>query len=72
MPYRDPEPWESSAAGPFLTLDQAHGTVEVWAQGADRFTVRAPGHEEVVTGYAAAREKAHALVAELETEGLDA
>ena len=47
MPYREPEPRETNAAGPFLTLERAHGTVGIWAHGADRFTVRAPDHEEV-------------------------
>ena len=31
MPYRDPEPWESSAAGPFLTLDQAQAEMSAIA-----------------------------------------
>jgi hypothetical protein len=64
MHDRKPEPWETNAAGPFLTLERAQGTVEVWALGADRFSVRAPGHEQVITGYAAAQESAHALARE--------
>jgi hypothetical protein len=61
MSDRDPEPWETNAQGPFLTVEGARGAVEVWALGADRFSVRAPGHEQVVAGYDAAREMAHAL-----------
>ena len=58
MPDREPEPWESSAAAPFLTLERAHGTVEVWAMGAQRFTVKAPGREQLVTGFGPARQAA--------------
>jgi hypothetical protein len=50
MPDREPEAWETNAAGPFLTLERAHGTVEVWALGADRFTVRASEHDAAVAG----------------------
>jgi hypothetical protein len=50
MPDRKPEPWESGAAAPFLTIEKPRGVVEVWALGEDRFAVRAPGHEQLVTG----------------------
>lgn len=53
--------WESSAGGPFLTLERAHGTVAVWALGRERFAVKAPGSEQVVVGFDAAREAAHRL-----------
>ena len=48
MPDRDTEPWESGAAGHFLWIEGS--PVEVWALGGDRFAVRAPGHEQIVTG----------------------
>ena len=62
----EPEPWESSAAGPFLTLERARGTVEVRARGGDRFSVKAPGHEQVVVGFDVAQQTADALAAQLE------
>jgi hypothetical protein len=55
MPDRQPEPWENSAAGPFCTMRRAHGTVEMWALGEQRFTVKAPGLEQIVVGFEAAR-----------------
>jgi hypothetical protein len=30
MPDREPEPWESSAAAPFLWIETPPGNVEVW------------------------------------------
>ena len=48
MPDRESESWESGAAGPFLWIEGS--PVEVWALGSDRFSVRAPGHEQIVTG----------------------
>jgi hypothetical protein len=33
----------------------------VWALGEGRFAVRAPGHEQIVTGYQEAQDAAHAL-----------
>ena len=34
MRDREPEPWETNAAGPFLTLERAHGTRrDMGAQG---------------------------------------
>jgi hypothetical protein len=66
MPDRQPEPWETNAAGPLLTLDRAQGVVEVWALGAERFAVKALGREQVVVGFSVARETAHALARGLE------
>jgi hypothetical protein len=37
------------------------GTVKVWALGFDRFSVRALGREQLVAGFDAARQTAHAL-----------
>src|SRR5262249_22697684 len=53
MLNREPEPWESGATGPFLRIEDS--PVEVWALGEDRFAVRAPGHEQLVTGFEEAR-----------------
>jgi hypothetical protein len=39
MPDRKPEPWESGAVAPFLSIDTEHGTVGVWALGEDRFRI---------------------------------
>jgi hypothetical protein len=46
MPDREPEPWESGAAAPFLWIETAQGNVEVWALGEDRFRITAPGGHE--------------------------
>jgi len=72
MPDGEPEPWETSAAGPFLTLERARGVVEVWAHGGDRFTVRAPDHERAVVGFEAAQQTAHALAEQLDGSTDDA
>jgi hypothetical protein len=40
MPGREPEPWESGAAAPFLWIETARGNVDVWALGEDRLRVR--------------------------------
>ena len=66
MPEPEPEPWETNAAAPFLTLERARGVVEVWALGADRFSVRAPEREQLVVGFGAARQTAHEPARELE------
>jgi hypothetical protein len=67
MPDREPQAWESSAAGPFVTMRRERGTVEVWALGEDRFSVRAPGRDEqIVVGHDTAMQAADALAAQLE------
>jgi hypothetical protein len=43
---RQPEPWESGAAAPFLWV----GEVVVWALGHRRYRVVAPTAEEMVDG----------------------
>jgi hypothetical protein len=65
MPDRKPEPWESGAASPFMWIETGQGNVEVWALGEDRFAVRAPGHEQIVTGYDEAERAADALAERL-------
>ena len=64
MPDREPAPWESGAAGPFLWIEGS--AVEVWALDEDRFAVRAPGHEQLVTGLEEAQQAADALAERLE------
>jgi hypothetical protein len=65
MPDRKPEPWESGPASPFLWIDTARGTVEVWGLGEDRFRITAPGHEQLVIGYDEAERAADALAERL-------
>ena len=60
---RSPERWESGAAGPFVWIEGS--LVEVWALGEDRFAVRAPGHEQIVTGLEEAQQAADALAERL-------
>ena len=62
MSDREPAAWESSAAGPFVTL--ADGRVEVWARGNDRFLVRSPAGESEVDGHDEAMQLAHELASE--------
>jgi hypothetical protein len=66
MPDRQPEPWESSAPGPFVTMERARGTVEICALGEQRFAVKAPGYERGVVGYERARRTARALAERLQ------
>jgi hypothetical protein len=66
MRDRQPEPWETNAQAPFLTLEREQGAIEVWAVGADRFTVKAPEREQLVVGFDAARQTARELARALE------
>jgi hypothetical protein len=52
-----PEPWQTNAAGPFLTI----GEVSVWVLGGDRFRVESPEGSQEVEGIDRARELAHRL-----------
>ena len=54
---RQPEPWQTNAAGPFLTI----GEVEVWALDEQRFRVVAHEGEHDVEGFAEAQQLAHEL-----------
>jgi len=56
---RQPEPWESNAAAPFLTIDSPRGAVAVRALGQERFRVTAPDHDQEIVGFEAARSTAH-------------
>ena len=42
---REPEPWETNAAAPFLTIDSPRGVVAVRDLGEGRFRVSAPEYE---------------------------
>jgi hypothetical protein len=66
MPDRQPEPWETNAAAPFLTLERERGTGEIWALGSDRFAVRALANERLVVGFDTAREIAHLVAGPLD------
>jgi ketosteroid isomerase-like protein len=49
---REPEPWQTSAAVPFLTI----GEVSVWVLGGDRFRVESPEGSQEVEGIDRARD----------------
>lgn len=63
---RDPEPWQTNAAAPFLTIEKPQGSVSVWALGRERFRVQAPADTTEVVGFDLARSTAHQLAAALE------
>ena len=65
MSEREPEPWESGAASPFLWIETGRGHVEVWALGEDRLRIKAPMHEQIVTGFEEAEKTADALAERL-------
>jgi hypothetical protein len=65
---REPEPWQTGAAGPCETIDGPNGPVELWVLGQQRYSVKAPNGERVVEGYDRACEVAHGL-ASLMTPG---
>jgi hypothetical protein len=58
---RAPEPRETNAAAPFLTIASPSGAVAVRSLGQERFRVSASDHEKDVVGFAAARSMAHEL-----------
>jgi hypothetical protein len=53
----EPEPWQTNAAGPFLTV----GSVSVWTLGGDRFRVESPDGAQEVDGIDRAKQLAHKL-----------
>ena len=67
MPDREPQAWETSAPAPFRVLEREHGSVEVWAHGSERFTVRGPERRCEVLGFRDARQMAHALAERLDS-----
>lgn len=58
---RAAEPWETSAVAPFLTIDSPRGSVTVQSLGQERFRVSGPDGEQEMTGFEAARSRAHEL-----------
>jgi hypothetical protein len=56
-----PAAWQTSAPGPFLTIDTPLGPVALQSLGGDRFRLTGPGGEREITGLASAREAAHEL-----------
>jgi hypothetical protein len=47
---REPEPWQTNATAPFLTIEKPGGIVRVWSLRDERFGVEAPGHDSEVEG----------------------
>jgi hypothetical protein len=60
---QEPEPSQSGAAGPCVTIESPAGPVELWALGQQRYRVVSPSGEQIVEGYQRAREVAHELAA---------
>ena len=54
---REPEPWETDASGPFLTI----GEVSLFALADDRFRITWPGGEREVEDFEQARRLADEL-----------
>jgi hypothetical protein len=60
-PDRKPEPWQTGAVGPCVTIESPAGPVELWVLGDQRYRVTAPSGERIVEGFEQAREVAHDL-----------
>jgi hypothetical protein len=56
---REPEPWETNDARPFLSV----GEVGVMSLGCERFLVESPDERRMVEGFDPARQLAHKLAA---------
>ena len=56
-----PAAWQTSAPGPFLTIDTPRGPVALHSLGDHRVRLTALGVEREITGFAAARDAAHEL-----------
>lgn len=65
----DPEPWQTNAARPFVTIEKPRATVTIWSLGRERFRVEAPREGSEVEGFDRARATAHELAAGLEGGG---
>jgi len=63
---REPEPWQTNATAPFLTIERPRGTVSVWSLGRERFRVHAPREDSEIEGFDRARATARRLAAALE------
>jgi hypothetical protein len=66
---RHPEPWQTSAPGPFLSIEAPRGLVPLHRLGDDRFRLTGLGEELEITGFAAARDAAHGLGENAATQG---
>jgi len=64
----EPEPWQTNATAPFLTIEKPGGTVGVWALGRQRFRVTAPEEASEVEGFDEARSVARQLADRLEEQ----
>jgi hypothetical protein len=62
-----PAAGQTSAPGPFLTIDSPRGPVVLQSLGDDRFRLTGPGGEREITGLASARVTAHELAESIET-----
>jgi hypothetical protein len=65
---RHPEPWQTSAPGPFLTIETPRGLVVVQSLGDDRFLLTGLGVEREITGFAAAEAAAEELAESVATQ----
>jgi hypothetical protein len=63
---RKPEPWQTNAPGPFLTIDTPRGPVALQSLGGDRFQLTGLSVEREITGLASARVAAHELAESVE------
>jgi hypothetical protein len=54
---KEPEPWQSGAAGPFIVI----GDVGLWALGDQRFRIPSPRNEQEVEGFEETRTRAREL-----------
>jgi hypothetical protein len=52
-----PEPWQTNAAGPFITI----GEVSFWAIGDQLFRIESPAGAEEAEGFQQARRRAREL-----------
>jgi hypothetical protein len=57
----EPEPWQTNATAPFLTIEKPQGKVSIWSLGAQRFRVQAPRSESEVKGFDEALESTRRL-----------
>jgi hypothetical protein len=62
----EPQPWQTSAPGPFLTIETPRGPVALHSLGDDRFRLTGLGVEREITGLASARVAAHELAESVE------
>ena len=69
MTERKLEAWETSAPGPYITMQRARGVVSITALGKERHLVRADGEiecSEEIEGHTAAHARAQELADQLD------